>query len=203
MNSARRFATALHRCRHPLRLGGQQWRRRERRRQRPRRRRRRQRLAVRRSSRRRYRSSTSSRSKVTSHGPADVEGAIIARDAPAQVDNRGRRRDGDLVPTIVRVAFDRALEGRLPDLPAAFASMRRSAGGLRFPALADALGAFWNYQYSGLPVFGCTRGLEYLRFWNILPRTISSAPCSQLRRRFFCGGSGIPWLSLGAIRRKG
>ena len=57
MNSARRFATALHRCRHPLKLGGQQWRRRERRRQRRRRRRRRLLAGKRKSRRRRNRSS--------------------------------------------------------------------------------------------------------------------------------------------------
>ena len=135
---------------------------------------------------------------ISSHGPADVEGAIIARDAPAQVDNRGRRRDGDLVLTIVRVAFDRALEGRLPDLPAAVGSMSRSAGGLRFPALADALGAFLE-----LPVFRVCLCFGIPAFLEYPPKDFSSAPCSQLRRRFFCGGSGIPWLSLGAIRRKG
>ena len=123
MNSARRFATALHRCRHPLRLGGQQWRRRERRRQRLRRPRRRPKLAKRRSSRRRYRSSTS----------LSVEGRVTraghrrglfqdAQDGPAQVDNRGRRRDGDLSSPIVRFACGRGMEEPVrPDFP------RRSA----------------------------------------------------------------------------
>jgi hypothetical protein len=98
------------------------------------------------------------------------------------VDNRGRRRDGDLVLTIVRVAFDRAVEGRLPDLPAAVGSMRRSAGGLRFSALADALGAFLELRVFRVCLcFGIPAFLEYP------PKDFSSAPCSQLRRRFFCG----------------
>ena len=81
----------------------------------PRRRRRRPKLAVRRSSRRRYRSSTLHRSKVASHGPADVEGASkIARDAPAQVRQQrasARRRLEFL--TIVRVAFGSGVERRV------------------------------------------------------------------------------------------
>src|SRR5580704_1995018 len=104
---------ALYRCRHPLKLGGQQWRRRERRKQRRRRRRRKLLAGRRRSRRRRNRSSTSYESKIASHGPANVKGAsIIARDAPAQVDNRGRRRDGGLGFTIVRVAYGGGEEGR-------------------------------------------------------------------------------------------
>ena len=41
---------------------------------------------------------------------------MIARDAPAQVDNRGRRRDGDLVLTIVRLAFGSGVERRVSRL---------------------------------------------------------------------------------------
>jgi hypothetical protein len=34
-------------------------------------------------------------SKIASHGPAEIEGgSMISRDGPAQVDDRGRRRDG-------------------------------------------------------------------------------------------------------------
>jgi hypothetical protein len=76
--------------RHPLKLGGQQWRRREKRKLR-RRSRRRRRLA--RRSSRRYRSSASHVLKIASHGPASVEGEMIFRDRPAQVNDRGRRRD--------------------------------------------------------------------------------------------------------------
>jgi hypothetical protein len=76
-------------------LGGQQWRRSERRRQRRRSRRRRRQDGRRRNSQRRDRSSTSHVSKIASHGPAEVEGgSMISRDWPAQVDDRGRRRDG-------------------------------------------------------------------------------------------------------------
>jgi hypothetical protein len=57
-------------CRHPLRLGGQQWRRRERK---QRRRRRRQNVG-RRSSLRRIRSSASHALKIASHEPAAFEG---------------------------------------------------------------------------------------------------------------------------------
>jgi hypothetical protein len=67
--SADRFATALHRYRHPLKLGGQQWRRREKRKQR----RRRPRSVGRRS--RRCRCGLRSRlkqSRIASHGPAGV-----------------------------------------------------------------------------------------------------------------------------------
>ena len=98
----------------------------------------------RRSSRRRYRSSTSHQSKIASHGPADVEGAsIIARDAPAQVDNRGRRRDGGLGFTIVRIACGGGEEGRaIRAFPLEVRSKMRSAGGSEVSALADALGVF-------------------------------------------------------------
>jgi hypothetical protein len=93
-------------------LGGQQWRRRERRKQRLKRRRRRQR-AGRRSSQRRSRSSTSHESKIASHGPAAIEGgSMIPRDAPAQVDDRGRRRDGDSGFTIARTERGGGEEGR-------------------------------------------------------------------------------------------
>jgi hypothetical protein len=82
-------------CRHPLRLGGQQWRRNVRRKQRQRRRSRR-RPSGRRSSLRRDRSSASHVSKIASHGPADVEGgSSSAHGAPAQVIDGGRRRDGE------------------------------------------------------------------------------------------------------------
>jgi hypothetical protein len=57
---------------------------------------------------------------------------MIARDAPAQVNNRGRRRDGDLVLTIVRLAFDRAVEGRLNGFPAAISSMSDQPADLGF-----------------------------------------------------------------------
>ena len=58
---------------------------------------------------------------------------MIARDAPAQVDSRGRRRDGDLVLTIVRLAFDRAVEGRLTGFPAAISSISDQPADLGFP----------------------------------------------------------------------
>jgi len=103
------------------------------------------------------------------------------------VDNRERRRDGDLVLTIVRVAFDRAVEGRFSDFPAAVGSMRRSAGGLRFLALADALGAFWNMLRFGMSAFWNICVLEYP------PKDFSSAPCSQLRRPFSLRRCGISW----------
>jgi hypothetical protein len=105
------------------RLGGQQWRRRERRKQRLRRPRRRPKLAKRRSSRSRYRSSASLKveDRVTRAGCR--RGRFQdARDAPAQVDNRGRRRDGGLSSLIVRFACGRGMEGPVsPDFP------RRSA----------------------------------------------------------------------------
>ena len=58
---------------------------------------------------------------------------MIARDAPAQVDNRGRRRDGDLVLTIVRLAFGRAVERRLTGFPAAISSISDQPADLGFP----------------------------------------------------------------------
>src|SRR5271168_3853367 len=77
--------------RHPLRLGGQQWRNGKRRQLRKSKRRR----SERRSSLLRNRSSASHVSRIASHGPAQVEGgSMIARDGPAQVSDRGRRRDG-------------------------------------------------------------------------------------------------------------
>jgi hypothetical protein len=57
---------------------------------------------------------------------------MIARDAPAQVDNRGRQRDGDLVLTIVRLAFGRAVEGRLTGFPAAISSISDQPADLGF-----------------------------------------------------------------------
>jgi hypothetical protein len=68
---------------------------------------------------------------------------MIARDGPAQVNNRGRRRDGGLGFTIVRVACGGGVEGRIIRT-----SRWRSAhsGGLptdlSLTILADALGAF-------------------------------------------------------------
>jgi hypothetical protein len=91
-------------------LGGQQWRRRE---KRKRKRRRRPRSVGRRSNQRRYRSSTLHVSKIASHGPAEVEGgSMIARDRPAQVNGRGRRRDGGSSFTIECVARGGEDEGR-------------------------------------------------------------------------------------------
>jgi hypothetical protein len=164
MDSARRFATALHRCRHPLRLGGQQWRRRERRKQRLRRPLRRPKLVRRRSSRRRYRSSTSLRveGRVTRAGGR--RGRFqVARDTPAQVNNRGRRRDGGLSSPIVRFACGRGMEEPVrPDLP------RRSA------------------QRCGRPVdlslsFSPTPSVHL----EHPPKDLCSALWFHLRRRFF------------------
>jgi hypothetical protein len=141
MNSARRFATALHRCRHPLRLGGQQWRRRERRRQRLRRPRRRRKLAKRRSSRRRYRSSASLRveGRVTRAGGR--RGRFQdARDAPAQVDNRGRRRDGGSSASFASHAVVERKDRSARIFPGG--PLRDAAGGFKSPVLADALGVF-------------------------------------------------------------
>ena len=79
------------RYRHPLMLGGQQWRSAERKQLR----RKQRRSGGRRSRLRRDRSSASHVSEIASHGPAHVEGgSMIARDGPAQVNDGGRRRDG-------------------------------------------------------------------------------------------------------------
>jgi hypothetical protein len=83
-------------------------------------------------------------SKVASHGPADVEGAsMIARDAPAQVDSRGRRRDGSLGFTIVRVACGGGEEGRtIRTSPWRSAYSSEPLADMGFTTLADALGVF-------------------------------------------------------------
>jgi hypothetical protein len=89
-------------------LGGQQWRRRERKQWR----RRRQNVG-RRSSLRRNRSSASHVSEIASHGPAKVEGgSTISRDGPAQVHDRGRRRDGGASFAVVLIENDGEDEGR-------------------------------------------------------------------------------------------
>jgi hypothetical protein len=115
---------------------------------------------------------------------------MIARDAPAQVDNGGRRRDGDLVLTIVRVAFDRAVEGRLSNLPAAVGSMRRSAGGLGFPALADALGAFWNILRFGISSQGLFLGAVLS----------AAAPFFFAAVREFPGSAPVPFAGEGCVK---
>src|SRR3984893_15656505 len=109
--------------RHPLKLGGQQWRRREKRKLR---RRRQRRPLGRRSSRRRLRSSISHESKIGSHGPADVEGVVmISLGWPAPVNPRGRRRDGGVSFTIAPTPRDGDDEnGQSP------ISLRHSAGRL-------------------------------------------------------------------------
>ena len=91
--------------RHPLKLGGQQWRRREKRKLS--RRLRRRRPLGRRSSLRRLRSLISLESKIGSHGPADVGRVVmIALGWPAPVNSRGRRRDGGVSFTIATTLRD-------------------------------------------------------------------------------------------------
>ena len=91
--------------RHPLKLGGQQWRRREKRKLS--RRLRRRRPLGRRSSLRRLRSLISLESKIGSHGPADVGRVVmIALGWPAPVNSRGRRRDGGISFTIATTPRD-------------------------------------------------------------------------------------------------
>src|SRR5271155_6146057 len=71
--------------RHPLKLGGQQWRSEKRRQLRKLKRRR----SGRRSSLLRNRSLASHVPGIASHGPAHVEGGLIARHGPAQVSGGG------------------------------------------------------------------------------------------------------------------
>lgn len=98
----------------PLKLGGQQWRRREKRKLN---RRRKRRSAARRSSQRRDRSSTSHVSKIASHGPAIVGvGSTIRYDGPAQVNDRGRRRDGGASFIIGRLSSVAKTEMGKPNL---------------------------------------------------------------------------------------
>ena len=121
--------------RHPLKLGGQQWRRREKRKLS--RRLRRRRPLGRRSSLRRLRSLISLESKIGSHGPADVGRVVmIALGWPAPVNSRGRRRDGgaSFVIALNRCGGEeerRETESR--------SGQKRSAY-LPFSHLADALG---------------------------------------------------------------
>ena len=94
-DSAARFATALYRYRHPLKLGGQQWRRREKRKQR----RRKRRSVGRRSSATPltvFDLAHSRRPRHTGRLASRLIGALPnhRRDAPAQVNDGGRRRDG-------------------------------------------------------------------------------------------------------------
>ena len=117
-------------------LGGQQWRRRERKQ----RRRRRQNVG-RRNSLRRNRSSASHVSEIASHGPAKVEGgSTISRDRPAQVHDRGRRRDGGAGFAVVLIENDGGDERRETgsyrgDITAEFALLpsRRRPRFLKYP----------------------------------------------------------------------
>jgi hypothetical protein len=74
--------------------------------------------------------------KIASHGPASVEGrSTISRDGPAQVNDRGRRRDGGVSFTVTftqRDGEDRKRETE--SLP------WRKPTDLPFNHLADALG---------------------------------------------------------------
>jgi hypothetical protein len=52
-------------------------------------------------------------SEIASHGPAKVEGgSTISRDGPAQVHDRGRRRDGGASFAVVLIENDGEDEGR-------------------------------------------------------------------------------------------
>ena len=66
---------------------------------------------------------------------------MIARDGPAQVNNRGRRRDGGLGFTIVRVACGGGVEGRIIRT-SRWRSAHSVPTDLSLTILADALGAF-------------------------------------------------------------
>ena len=120
------------RYRHPLKLGGQQWRSAERKQ-----RRRRRRSVGRRSSRRRNRSSASHVSKIASHGPAAFEdGSTIFRDGPAQVNDGGRRRDGGASFAIAFTSTRR----RRRETGNRTSRRRMQPADLRLSHLADALG---------------------------------------------------------------
>ena len=89
----------------------------------------------RRSSQRRYRSSISHVSEIASHGPAAVSGgSMITQGGPAQVNDRGRRRDGGAGFTIVRGAGGSEEERSVnPDLTRQTASGPKSQDSRRRP----------------------------------------------------------------------